>query len=204
MQLIARGLLLTFLSFTCLADDWTLEKDAEGVQVFSRPTETSYNEVKAVTRATASPKALLALLDDTNAGPAWIDRCREVETLDWGPHERVVHTRFIAPWPLNNRDMITYSKSKLDKQTGQLIISISDKGQSYPSPSHYIRMRNVRGQWQVTPADDGQIEIQYSGYGEAAGALPGWLANKLTVESLHRTFVNMVPMIERRKYQPKS
>lgn len=182
--------------------DWTLEKDEQNVAIYSRTTPTGYKEIKAVTQLESHPKALMKLLDDTEAGPGWISHCRKVETLDWfGADERTVHTFFSAPWPIQDRDMITYSKTDYDPQTGIITIKVTDKGSEHVRLNHYVRMEAVSGTWTVTPKSEGAIEITYQGYGEASGSIPTWLANRLLVSSTHETFVNMQQQIRLPRYQ---
>ena len=197
------GFLLLF-SPLCAAEDWKLEKNESNVEVFSQKSESGYNRVRVVTEIESSPKALMNLLDDTEAAPNWIAHARKVETLKWfGDTERTVHSHFKAPWPLSDRDMVTFSKTTyLDD--GGIKIDISDKGREHIVQSHYVRMRNVSGVWTATPLDSGMLRITYEGYGEASGNIPRWMANKLVVSSSHETFVKMRKMLVLPRYQPKN
>ena len=181
---------------------WEIKKNQQGVLIESRKNALGYFEVRATTEVESHPLALIALLDDTEAAPSWISRCRKVETLKWfGREERTVHSYFSAPWPFQDRDMVTYSKTQFEPQTQTLTIRIEDKGREHATLNHYVRMENVHGTWRVTPSDEGRVRIVYQGYGSAAGSLPGWITNRLLLSSTHETFVNLARIITLPKYQ---
>ena len=205
MQTIVTRILGFLLLFSplCAAEDWKLEKDEAEVKVYSQKTESGYNQVRIVTEVKSSPKALMHLLDDTEAAPSWIAHARKVETIKWfGDTERTVHSYFKAPWPLSDRDMVTFSKTTyLDD--GTVEIKISDKGREHIVQSHYVRMSNVSGLWTAQPLESGMLRITYEGYGEASGNIPRWLANNLMVSSSHETFVQMRKMLALPRYQSR-
>ena len=185
--------------------DWQHEISEHDVTVESRLNQHGYFEVRASTKVKSHPMALMALLDDTDAAPSWIARCKRVETLKWfGREERTVHTYFSAPWPFSDRDMVTFSRTLFDPLTGVLSIKVEDKGREHATLSHYVRMENISGLWWVTPIEKDIVEIVYEGYGDAAGSIPGWIANRLMVSSTHETFVNLRTMITLDKYQQQA
>ena len=185
-----------------LPSQWKVEKNQQGVLIESRKNALGYFEVRATTEVASHPLALLALLDDTEAAPSWIARCRKVETLKWfGREERTVHTFFSAPWPFQDRDMVTFSKTEYEPQSETLTIKIEDKGREHATLNHYVRMENVNGIWSVSPSTAGKVTIIYQGYGDAAGSLPGWITNRLLLSSTHETFVNLSRIITLPKYQ---
>lgn len=204
-----RAVILVFMGVFCANaqqqstdTSWKLEKDEQNVVIHSRKTDSGYVEIRARTQVKSHSRALMILLDDTEAAATWISHCRRVETLDWfGADERTVHTFFSAPWPINDRDMITYSKTDYDPDTQVLKIDVVDKGREHVELNHYVRMEKVRGTWTVSPVSEGTVEITYQGYGEAAGNIPSWLANRLVISSTHETFVNMAKRITLPKYQ---
>lgn len=186
-------------------EQWKLEKDQDGVTVYSRETSNGYIEVRVNTQVKTDPSSLIKLLDDTNAAPEWIAHCRSVEIIDWFANtKRTVRSNFSAPWPLKDRDMITSSSATINPLDKSVIIKISDKGNQYATLSNYQRMRNVQGTWTTKVLEDGILDISYQGYGEAAGSIPKWLANKLLISSSHETFSQLQKIIILKKYQDSS
>lgn len=198
------GLFMLFLPQTTSAQQWQLQKQQGEVKVYSRPTDSNYIEIKATTTAKAKPIALIALLDDTDAAPSWIAHCKKIEIIDWfGGEERTVHSYFSAPWPLTDRDMLTFSKTRIDKR-GNVHIKVSDKGDQHARLPSYVRMQRITGQWTARNIGNGKIEITYQGYGEDGGSIPVWLANHLSVRASLTTFSNLRKRISQAKYQPQN
>jgi hypothetical protein len=202
---------LIFLGLVCVvgnkaqSSEWTLQKTNDQVSIYTRyKTENQrsdkYLQIRAVTTVTAKPTALIALLNDIDQAPKWIANCISVKIIaSPSPTSFVVHSRFSAPWPLKNRDMITYSISEIEN--GNLVIIISDVGEQYPENTDTVRMTQVNGEWRVQQVTPQTVEISYQGSGDPAGNIPTWLANKVLVDSTYQTFINMSKVIEEDKYQ---
>lgn len=204
MQSICALICISLCTF-CYAQpeqQWKLEKDQDGVAVYSREASNGYIQVRVNTQVKTNPSSLIRLLDDTNAAPEWIAHCRSVEIMDWFANtKRTVRTNFSAPWPLKDRDMITSSSATIDPTDKSVVIKVSDKGNQYATLSNYQRMRNVQGTWTTKVLEGGVLDISYQGYGEAAGSIPRWLANKLLISSSHETFSQLKKVIILEKYQ---
>jgi hypothetical protein len=127
--------------------------------------------------------------------------CIEVKILDEiSPTERLVNSFFAAPWPVKDRDMIFYSKTTFTNNTVK--IEISDKGDSIPEHSKYVRMQNMYGLWEASPLENGRTEITYTGSGNPGGNLPTFIANKELITSMFKTFQNLNKVILLDEYQP--
>ena len=169
------------------SEEWQLEKSQKPIQVFSRdisnPQKKSlYKEILAVTTVKASPVALLNVLNDIKRAPQWIDNCIEVKIIaNPEPQTKLVQSTFSAPWPLHKRDMLTKSITHFQDQ--QIVIDITDAGDTLPTEKNTVRMTDIQGRWTITPMTEGNIEIRYQGTGNPAGNIPIWLANKVLIDS---------------------
>lgn len=201
-----------FTVICCLVTDaqananaqWQLEKNEQEVILHSRTMESGLLEIKISTRIEGHYLALQKLLDDEEAAPLWVANCRKVEILGWfGDKERTLHTFFSSPWPLTDRDMLTTSKAAVDTSNQTLVISIENYGNRRQTQSHYVRVKDIKGQWTSVQIDENTAEITYQGYGDPGGAIPNWLANQLIKNSSFETFVNMRKQIKIERYQSK-
>ena len=182
------------------AQEWQLEKQQGDIAVFSVMSESGYKDVLAKTTLESDLSALLRLLDDVEFAPNWIANTIQVKILEAAsPDERLVHTFFNAPWPIRNRDMVTYSKTVKDANSIQ--INIVNKGNEHPTNPDYVRMQDMVGVWKVSDAGDKKITISYQGGGNPAGMLPHWMANKALVDATFDTFVKLSEVILLEKYQ---
>jgi hypothetical protein len=196
--LVLSALLNTKISW---ADDWKLEKQKNNVSIYSKKSDSGYKEILVKTIVEANPYALIALLDDVAFAPQWMHNCIEVKILEeTSPTERLVNSFFAAPWPVKDRDMIFYSKTTFTNNTVK--IEISDKGDSMPEHTKYVRMQNMYGLWEANPLENGKTEITYTGRGNPGGNLPTFLANRELITSMFKTFQNLNKVILLDEYQP--
>jgi hypothetical protein len=196
-------LVLSFLlnSNKSWADDWKLEKHKDTVSIYSKKTDTGYKKVLVKTIVKAKPHALIALLGDVAFAPQWMFNCIEVKILDEiSPKERLINSFFAAPWPVKDRDMVFYSKTTSSHNTVQ--IEISDRGDTTPHHSKYVRMQEMHGMWEASLLENGRSVITYTGSGNPGGKLPTFVANKELINTMFKTFQNLNKVIVLEKYQP--
>lgn len=195
-------LLIGAPSIGIASETWQRQKSSADVTVFSMPLANGYVAVKAQTKVQAPPHALTNLLADVEVAPQWIASCLEVRVIsgDSGS-DTVVHTFFDATWPVKNRDMITHSYTRVDPASNITTITIEDRNHSLTELNNFVRMRNVSGQWTLTPLGTGQTLIEYEGVGEPGGNLPVWLANRIIVSNTHQTFANMRQWVIKPRYE---
>lgn len=187
---------LIFSRFSAATENWEVQKDDDGIKVYSRKTNSGYEEIKATTIVEALPIDMLTLLDNVAIASKWIDSAEKVELINSpSENERIVHSYFQAPWPVKNRDMVTHSKT-IFKQAGDVEIIVTDYSHVIPASNQYIRMENVRGVWSLKILAHGKMRVTYEGYGEPAGGLPVWLANRLVKSSTFNTFKQLRSQLE--------
>jgi hypothetical protein len=192
------SLLLTLLccafitQASCLVPSrgWTERKADGNVEVYAREEGNNF-EILAITRVKSSPEAFLSLLRDTAKAPEWIHNARQVTLLAQpSANEDLVHTIFNAPWPVQDRDMVTLSRIIRSADGTAMRIEISDASDRHPATPETVRMRKVNGLWHLLPQQSHTL-ICYQGSGDAAGNIPRWLSRSLLVSGTYNTFFNL-------------
>lgn len=204
MQLVLRFFMLFFPWTNVLANNWQFQHQNHEVKVFTRTGPNGQLWVKGQTELNSNLSALLVLLNDTRNSKLWIANNQSVEVLKRPAyHQAIVHSVFNAPWPVNNRDMITHSITRQDPESLQVTIQITNRGDQYPLTPSVVRMSGVTGQWEITPLDHPRIRIVYQGTAQAEGNIPLWLANQTLISSTFDTFVNLNQRLPQAAYQNK-
>ena len=187
-------------SNSCLANQWKLEKQKGSVSIFSKKADSGYKEILVKTIVDTNPHALIALLDDVAFSTKWMHNCIEVKILEEiSPTERLINSFFSAPWPVKNRDMVFHSKTTFNDNKVQ--IEISDRGDTTPQHTKYVRMQNMYGLWEASALGNGTSEITYTGRGNPGGNLPTFIANRELITSMFKTFQNLNKVILLNEYQ---
>ena len=198
------GLAFSIVSTSLAAEDWHLEKSQGPVQVYTRTPalkqhNVDYQEILARTFVSAAPQAFVDLLETTDKAPDWIDNCLQVKLLSkTSAHINIVQSTFAAPWPLQNRDIVT--QSTMRNVDEKIIISINDQGNAWPLQKNTVRMKHVTGQWTISPTENGSTEITYQGSGHPSGNIPDWLAKQVLVSSTFKTFIKLTHTLNQNQH----
>lgn len=201
---IITALTLSALALSSLADsEWKLEKDTDGVKVYTRVVEGSpLKEFKGITHLKTSLTSIVALLDDRAVAPSWIKDTREsslIKKID--SSVSIAYNVTAAPWPVKDRDMVL--KSVMTQNPETLAVRIDLNAEKDGKPEHKDRMRitKMNGHWEFNPQANGEVEVVYQVHADPAGSLPTWLVNSLVVDMPFHTLKNMQTKVLEDKYQ---
>ncbi len=193
--MVARGfaIAILFAHTTVWAENsisnlpWKLAKSEDGIRIHTREHQGGLIEIRAQMLVKTNYQAFLVLLEDSNNLPNWVDNVSESRVLEQlSPSENIVYTKFAAPWPAKDRDMVTYSRyQRLD---GAFQLEIKDASTQYPEQEGYVRIKSVEANWTLEKLTNGLTHINYTAYADPGGLLPDWLANKLSISGAFNTF----------------
>lgn len=188
-------LLIWFLSTTFIFAQngkWKLEKNKDGILVYTRKTEnSSIKEFKAKTTFKGNLNLLISLLENVDEYPKWqanITSAKIIKRVD--SKTNYIYYYSDLPWPIEDRDIVLKSvKSTL--KNGAVLFTLSSSPSSYPPKENFIRIKKAKGIWRFTPKENGFIEIIYQSYGDPSGNIPEWLINLFVVEGPYKTLLNL-------------
>ncbi len=172
-------------------DSWKLEKDRNGVKVFTRKTNGfKLKEFKAITKVEATPEILLNIIREAEKYPDWmahLSRSHIVKKIS--DNELYIYSESDLPWPFSNRDIVTQSLLYWEGNTAFVrMTGISD---FIPDNKGIVRMPYSNGLWIFNPVSKGVTEIIYQYQGDPGGSIPGWVANLFIVDGPYKTLIGM-------------
>lgn len=201
-------ILIPLLSILCLiyADgkaEFTVEKEKNGVKVFTRKIEGSaLKEFKGVTSIKTSLTSLVALMNDTDSYTQWLHECTAAKLVQAiNLKERITYTVIHAPWPVSDRDTVTYSKISQDPKTKIVTIYLKGMADKYPAQSGKVRVPSLKGFWQFIPNKNGYVTVIYQLHSEPGGSIPDAIANSTTTDIPYNTLLNMHRVVKQEKFQ---
>ncbi|MDR7119619.1 START domain-containing protein [Rheinheimera soli] len=202
MHFLITLVMLVVLVLPAVAADvvWTSLKTKAGISLSYRYAPAL--EVKASAFYPGTPESFLLLLKDTKSVQRWLKQSEDAKLLDGSTESHwKVYTRFQSVWPVSPRDMVTCADvSNTEKN---MLIEISDCSDLMPETKGYVRIRDVKAVWTLTPKDQG-FDMQYQGSANPGGELPQWLVKQLTLSSLRASFVAFKTELKRPAYQAKA
>ena len=183
--------------------DFTVEKQKNGVTVYTRKIEGSaLKEFKGVTSIKTSLTSLIALMDDTAAYTQWLHNVTEAKLIQKiNYYERITYTVIHAPWPVSDRDTITYSKITQDPKTKVITINLKGMPDKMPPQGGRVRVPALKGFWQFIPNKSGSVTVIYQVHSEPGGSIPDAIANSTTTDIPYNTLLNMHKVVKGEKYQ---
>jgi len=200
-------LVIFFLSSSFDSNDsssWILQKNENGIKVYTRVTDGSdIKEVRVVNNVKSSLSGLVALLLDSKNYTNWIYACTESN-----PVKKVSETEMFNyqvtdfPWPVNDRDLVCNFKVSQDAVTK--IVSFNKVGVTgyVPEKNSYVRIKNFQSNYRLTPLSTDSVQMELEMKVDPGGEIPTWLINSNIVMAPYKSTISMLNQIP--KYQSAS
>ncbi|MEM7362574.1 MAG: START domain-containing protein [Pseudomonadota bacterium] len=212
MKPFLRQLVLAILSMTFMlpafsqsgdsVNEWSLKRDRDGIQVFTRPVEGSkHKAVKATMSIQASVHAAVALVRDTDACAEWAALCKEsYEDEVVSETELYVYTYNDIPWPVSDRDALAHVVWEFDDKTGAVTMLARATKDRMEKVKGAVRILNAESTWIFQPGIDGQLNVITEAHVDPNGPTPAWITNLLLVDSPFETLSRMRDLIATGRY----
>lgn len=198
MRIILILILSFFASFIVQAqeeniDNWELKKAKNGIKIYTRLIENSkFKEYKSICVVDATPEKLIKILLNVDAYPDWMAYVKTSELLkENGKSEFYVYSEVNVPWPFENRDQVTRSVLKRDKNTNIDSLEITIIPDFLPKNDGIVRMPSGNGLWIFTPLENGKTEIYHRFGGDPGGKIPSWVVNMFLVDGPFKTMTGL-------------
>jgi len=206
---LKKGLLVGFLtvlsSFALIGhadNNWTISKEAQGIQVYVRDNPGSaVQSFKGVITLPERLVSVLSVIEDTAAYPQLLHKCRKAKSLKKiGNNESYKYLVTDMPWPVKDRDTIVHSVLTQDKASRQVQINISAAPQQMPKQPGLLRITKMQGRWLLIPKKKG-VMVVYEMSVDPGGNIPKWLVNTMAVDMPFNTLNNLRRLVKQPKYQ---
>lgn len=188
-------------------EGWTLARDRAGIQVWTRSIpDYPIREFKAVTTVKTTLNGLVALIMDTPNATRWVYRTTRIDLLkrDDVRGYFLIQVLMDFPWPMSNRDAIMEGYIRQDDNGVVTVKSHTIESSTHLSPSGYIRMTDMLGNWRFKPLKDGIVEVTMQGRANPGGSIPAGVINLLVHETPYKTLQGLRRVIGSDIYQKQS
>lgn len=175
-------LMLIGAAETVVADEW------KKVAVARKPSEVSIwtryisgqqmKQFRGETYSESSLISALALIQDTDAMPSWLYRCKSARILQQvGYRELYVYLTFSGIWPLQDRDAVLLVVPSYDEKTGSVTLTGTSAPHFLPPRPDMVRVPAIAATFVFEPRENGLLRMELTGHFDAGGAVPTWIAN---------------------------
>lgn len=176
---------------------WELQRNQEGIKVFTRPVDGSpIHEFKAETIVNAPLEKVAAFYERVDRTREWFHRSKEVRLLTrTSETESLVYFAADLPWPLSDRDGIYRRRKTEDKSAGAVIYKLSSAGDIYPRQKGRVRVLYLNAEWRFQHLPDNRTAVYYRMHTTAGGFIPPALINTFTVPLPFKTLRNFRALV---------
>lgn len=183
-------------------DEWRVRRDADGIEIATRPVEGSpFHEVRGRMTLDAPVAAIVAALRDKTVAPQWIAYCAEASVLARPSEtEALTYTWNDMPWPVRDRDIVMRVFWARDAGTGVVRMEAQAEADSAPPVEGRTRIEYVRTRWRLVPGADGTVDAEFRTHVDPASRVPAWLSNALLGDAPFRSMQRLRELLADGRY----
>lgn len=172
---------------------WELEKEDEGIRVYTEKREGSeFKAFRADMTLDAGLRQIAAQLMDVESMKDWLHDCSESELISrLDGQEYIVYQKTAAPWPVDDRDYILRSKVSQNPESLVVELNFSALSEVGETNDECVRVTELKGFWRMTPLTVLRTYLEYETHADPGGSLPSWLANSFVVDQPFNTLKNL-------------
>ncbi len=204
--MILRCLLLIFIGLVIPGrvnsqEDWTLQKDKNGIKVFTRKVENlKFHELKVECEFHGRLSQLAAVLLDVNNHTRWVYQAVKTELLEASGTNLFFYTELECPWPFDNRDLVAHMSISQNQENKVMTVNAENVDGYLPVNEDIVRVKFSRVRWIVTPSTENHLKVDYRIQMDPGGSLPAWLLNLFISKGPFESFSKLKEEIELPQY----
>ena len=176
---------------------WRLEKNENGIKVYSRPMKGfDFREVRVVNKVKSTLSAIVAVILDTKNYPKWVYGCSSTSTLKILNDQEIYNYQVTdLPWPLSDRDVVSHFKVSQDLTTKVVTFSKIGMADYIPYKEGMVRVQNFQSITVLTPLPGDSVQIELEMHLDASGNIPDWVVNDNMVAAPYNSTMSMLKRI---------
>lgn len=191
MLRIASALLFFITPLLMMAQyNWELEKNKNGIQVYSSEVSNStFRATKVECTLEGNYEKLIAVISDIHGMTDWVYRSNSCEILEsYSPLDFLYVTITDMPWPMSNRESVIQLQIQTDSLPEFMTIIGTEADEPIPQTTGLVRVSNYKAVWKVTMPEEDKVSIEYILELDPGGGVPPWMANIMVEKGPYETF----------------
>lgn len=161
---------------------WVFKNETDGVKIYHQQTS-GMMHVKLSTTLKATLSGIATLFSEVETYPVWGYKVAESKLLRRvSPTEMYYYSKFDFPWPMEDRDIVLHSVLVQDPTTHRIIITNTPQPDYVAETKGVTRIRNSKTKWTITPAGNGNLNVEQQISTDSGSNMPDWLV-KMTIDT---------------------
>lgn len=181
---------VVFVIFLAIQPAWKLQKDEQGIEVYTRSLEgSSLDEFKGITTIPVTVADILEALRDVDSWVDWVPGLETAQLISLEGNEQYHYTENDAPFPVQNRDSyVRYRYLEIENGVCVEFNAIPDYG---PKKEGKVRVPFAKGFWLLESISETRTRVTYQVQAQPGGSVPDWLANAGSVDTPYYTLTGL-------------
>ncbi|BDS14802.1 START domain-containing protein [Aureispira anguillae] len=199
-QILTLFFIVSSLSNSIFAQEWSLAKEKNGVKVYTRKIEGwGIKEYKAEMTVKSSFWDVVKTLKDVRSRSEWLHNTIEIREIGASEKDLVtIYTKVDAPWPVADRDNITrFAFSYPSANRAHIKMTILKSHEKAPIYSGVVRVERLQGHWIIQDKGNGYVSVVQQCVAEPGGSLPDWVVNSAVVDTPLQSMSNLKTYLEK-------
>ena len=173
--------LLSFVSSSAQAEDWTFYKEVKGVKVWEKKTPGSSVFVFKGIKTMKLPigKIVAAIeSEDTEQKKRWIDMLIEIKLLEREQPGNVQYHVYDFPWPVSDRDLVLKYQKSFDPSGPVVMMSLKSVEHKLAPEAETVGVRGSADLvYTLKMIDQNTTEVTAEATADPKGSVPKWIVN---------------------------
>jgi hypothetical protein len=168
-------------------EGWQRVTVKDGVTVDRRPVPGSkIYETRAMTSSPLTPAQIFAVIWDRRAYPEFVPYIKRQDILEERGDEVLLYDQVRVPL-VADRDYVVRTRREIDaaSQVHRILFHSADPEGPPPQKGH-VRVRNIRGSWDLRPSASGGTDVTYMLHSDPGGHIPSWIVNLVQKKEVPR------------------
>lgn len=173
--------------------DCVLQKDADSIKVYTCASEQmKFKTIKATFEVNATLSRMAAFVMDIENYVHWQYNTIKAQTIKkTSVKELIYYTEIAAPWPVSNRDMVTYFSITQDTLTKLVTIDTHSFPGLMPVKEGLVRVPMSHGVWKIAWLTPSRVSVEYVIQIDPGGSVPAWMINMVAAQAPYDSFRNL-------------
>ena len=179
-------------SASSATEDWKLDKQENGIDVYTRPVpDSGIKEFRGIANVDVSVDAIVALLRDSDRFKTWFPNTPESKLIEREGDVSYQYSVMGTPWPMDDRDNVLRSVLTRDEETGVVDIVVTAAPDYYPTQKGRHRVRKADGTRHLEPIGPEKTRVTFTMHLEPGGGIPQWMINTRIVATPFEALTNL-------------
>jgi START domain len=182
--------------------EWKLDRDKEGIKIYSSPyPESKVKALKVVCTVESTLSQLATVLMDIRNQDEWFYHTKSSILKEISPSELYYYSELSFPFPMSNRDFIEHINISQDPVTCVMTMIVQNLPDFIPEKKGVVRILNSQCKWVVTPLTKKSLLVEFTLFADPAGSIPVWLVNAMSYYGPYETFKKLKNQLLKPEYQ---